>query len=73
MDHIFALYRKTFLAAKIWEMGKKQTFLNLLKMLVVDTNPGKLKIDQKFFIWVSRKYRMNKLSWIKLGSYGCDM
>ena len=52
MNHILALCGKTFLASKIWEMGQKQEFLNLLKMLVVDTNPGKLKIDQKFFSWV---------------------
>ena len=52
MAHIVGLYGKTFLAAKIWEIGQKQEFLNLLKMLMLDTNHEKLKIDEKFFSWV---------------------
>ena len=73
MDHIVGLCGKNFLAAKIWEMGQKQEFLNLLKTLVLDTNLEKLKIDQKCFNWVWGKNRMNKFSWIKLVCYGCDM
>ena len=49
MDDIVGLCEKTFVAAKIWEMGQKQEFLNLLRMLVLDRNPQKLKIDQKYF------------------------
>ena len=52
MDDIVGLYGETFLGAKIWEIGQKQEFLNLLKMLMLDTNHEKLKIDEKFFSWV---------------------
>ena len=71
MDHIVGLYGKTFLGAKIWEWGQKQEFSNLA--LVVHTYLEKFKIGQKFFSFVWRVNRMNKLSWIKLGYFSCDM
>ena len=52
MDHIVGLYGKTFLAAEIWEIRQKHEFCDLLKTLVVDTYPEKLKFDQKCFSWV---------------------
>ena len=73
MNHIVGVCEKTFLAAKISEKGQKQRFLNLLIMLVLDRNPQKLKIDQKCFNWVWGMNRMNKFSWTKLVSYGCDL
>ena len=73
VDHIVGLYGKTFLATKIWEIGQKQEFPNWLKTLVLETNPEKLKIDQKCFSWVSDMNRMNKLNWIKLVCYDSDM
>ena len=69
VDHIVGLYAKTFLAAEIWEIRQKHEFFDLLKTLVVDTYPEKLKFDQKCFSWVWGMNRMNKLSWIKLVSY----
>ena len=73
MDHIVGLCEKTFVAAKIWEMGQKQEFLNLLRMLVLDRNPQKLKIDQKYFSCAWGMNRINKLSWVQLVCYGCNM
>ena len=37
---------------------------------MVDTNPEELKIDQIYLNWVRG---MNKLSWVQLVCYGCDM
>ena len=40
---------------------------------MIDTNSEKLKVRQKFFNSVWRMNRINKLCWIKLGCFGCDM